>query len=418
VTQSLAARHRSSPAGPAGALSDRSYLEINLGRLEANLHALRRLLAGSNSGHAVQRPAMCAVVKKQAYGLGAVAIAHRLVKAGVDMLAVYDAAEAEELVTAGITAPMLVLMPVHELARTNALYRHAARGKLHLAVHGPEQLAALNEVGHRFGLKLPVHLYLDTGMSRGGLNREQLAKAIARACESRFVQIAGLYSHLATADSDGAFAESQRQRLEQALREHAPLIGGEVTRHLANTCGILRDASLHYDMVRPGLGLLGYGPEQMPIEDALEGEPLVPVARWMSRLIHVQQYPVGTAVGYGGTDVLERRSTLGVVPVGYGDGYPLELSNQAVMRLEDADGHWPHAPIRGRVSMDQLVVDLTDVAGSTDALDSLLNASVEVYSDEPTAPNALPRLAQQAGTHCYELLCRLSPRLKRYHVNE
>jgi len=434
VTQSLAAGHSPSTARSTSPSAvpegERSYLEIDLGRVEANLHTLGEHLRAERSADAANSvkdgprrpensgpPAVCAVVKKQAYGLGATAIASRLVKAGVEMLAVYDAAEAEQLVTAGITAPMLVLMPVRTLNRTNALYRHATRGRLHLAVHEPDQLAALNEVGHRFGLTLPVHLYLDTGMSRAGLSCEQLADAIAQAQGLRFVRVAGLYSHLATADGDGQFTETQRCRFQQALQEHEPLLDRNTTRHLANTCGILRDPSLHYDMVRPGLGLFGYGPEQMTDRTLHGAASPQAVLRWMSRLIHVQQYAAGSAVGYGATDVLDRDSTLGVVPVGYGDGYPLELSNQAVVRIEGPGGQWHEAPVRGRVSMDQLVVDLTEVPASADAPGALSDAPVEVYSSDAEAANALPRLAELAHTHCYELLCRLSSSLKRQYIN-
>ena len=187
---------------------------------------------------------------------------------GTAMLAVYDAAEAAELVTAGITAPILVLMPVRTLQRTDALYRHAARERLHLAVHAPDQLDELNELGHSFGLRLPVHLYLDTGMSRAGLSESQFGEALVWAQALEGVRVTGVYSHLATADGDGAFAAVQRARFEQALALHEAFLPSGARRHLANTCGTLRDPGLHFDMVRPGLGLIGFGPEQMPAGEA------------------------------------------------------------------------------------------------------------------------------------------------------
>jgi alanine racemase len=413
LTQSLAPQSTARSTRPAGPSGQRSYLEIDLSRLESNVARLGQHL-GENATTDQPAAKLCAVVKKQAYGLGAVPIAQRLIKAGTAMLAVYDAAEAAELVTAGITAPILVLMPVRTLQRTDALYRHAARERLHLAVHAPDQLDELNELGHSFGLRLPVHLYLDTGMSRAGLNDPQFAEALSRAREARFVRLAGVYSHLATADADPDFAQAQHRHFEQALSNHAALLEPETIRHLANTSGTLRSNSLHYDMVRAGLGVLGYGPPQLA-QTSPAGQALAPVLRWISQVTHIQWYPAGATVSYGATDQLQRESLLAIVPVGYGDGYPLALSNQATMRVQAPDGSWHDAPVRGRVSMDQTVVDLTDVPAPADAL---MNQPVEVYSNDPQARNSLTHMAALAETHCYELLCRLSPQLKRCYIHD
>ncbi|MEX0744222.1 MAG: alanine racemase [Phycisphaeraceae bacterium] len=393
-----------------------SRLEINLSQLEANFAALSRAVQpadqGSTSlnGGAVR---VCAVVKKNAYGLGAGPIASRLVKAGCDMLAVYSVDEAEPLVARGLTCPLLLLMPLRHLRRTDPLYRHAVAGRLHVTVHDPAQVDEVNQVGRSFGTRLPVHLHLDTGMSRSGLNAEQFAAALADVLDASHLRLAGLYTHLATADDDADFAADQLRQFTDATAALAPAVRSQLACHVANTCGTLRGEAFHMDMVRPGLGLLGYGVESLAGAPRLSAMPVLRgVVRWVSRIVHVQSYAAGAPVGYGSTHRLDRDSVLGVVPAGYGDGYPLALSNRAVVRVRpagDAAGTWHEARVLGRVNMDQLVVDLTDAAAPL----SLVDAEVEIVSDEPEAPNALPKLAALAESHCYELLCRLAPTLSR-----
>lgn len=413
-----------------------SWLEIDLDRLASNVKAIKRGLgsgawgsAGDPRGAGLQSPEdgprLCGVVKKDAYGLGAPAIAHRMAKAGCDMLAVYAADEAERLVAESVDAPLMLMMPLRELSRTSRLYRHAATGKLHLTVHDPDQLRQLDAIGHSFGLRLPVHLFLDTGMSRSGLSEPQLQQVLGELPGLRFVRCAGICSHLASADEDPAFTERQRQRFHALVEQARPALPADAVRHLANTFATLRDPGLHLDMVRCGLGLLGYGCESMrAMPPHATPPPLMPVLRWLSRVIHVQHYPAGASVGYGATHTLGRDSVLGVVPVGYGDGYPLGLGNRAQVRLLDEHGELlAICPVLGRVNMDQLVIDLTDVPGvvtefspAAEGPEAVRAWSVEVIGNEFDAPNALPHLASLAGLHCYAMLCQLSPRLPRRYV--
>ena len=469
MTQSLPTTEGSGPDGLAAIPGRRSWLEINLSRIESNARLLQQC-----SGPAPDAPngdlksgsrgaALCGVIKKDGYGLGAVALARRLIKAGAAMLAVYDLAEAAALLEAGVTAPLLVLMPTWRLTADEAgqggeaeasaglgseraalIAAHARAGRLQLAIHDPRQISVLEAAGRSLQAPVPVHLYLDTGMSRAGLSESQFGQALMEAGQCAFVRVAGVYSHLATADADGAFAAAQRRRFEQALALHRELIPAEAIRHLANTCGTLRDPALHFDMVRPGLGLLGFGPEQMPADAGPDAsgatdEPsaglarsgLAPAVRWLSFVSHVQRYRAGRSVGYGATDVLESERLLATVPVGYGDGYPLALSNRAAMRVWLPDGRWHTVAVRGRVNMDETVIDLTDavaaaipvsersaggVARNDGLADHLLHSPVEVYSDTAEAENAIPRLAAMAETHCYELLCRIAPHVGRRHV--
>ncbi|MEX2544543.1 MAG: alanine racemase [Phycisphaeraceae bacterium] len=409
IEQPAADTHGLGPWASAAPASTLSWVEIDLARIERNLAAVRRLVG--------PRVRVCAAVKKDAYGLGAAAIATRLAQAGCDMLAVYSTDEAARLLEAGIDAtPLLVLMPVWHIEPTGPLAEAARGRRLHLSMHEPAQVAALRAAARQLDAVLPVHVFLDTGMSRSGLEPARLGEVLERIERCPELRLAGVYSHLATADDDGDFAREQLRRYDATVGNLGLRISDfGCGRHIANTCGLLRDRAFHLDMVRPGLGLLGYGAESLVGDPCLEpGFAFEPAMRWLSRVVHVRQYEAGEGVGYGLTHRLDRRSVLGVVPVGYGDGYPLALSSRGVVRVE-VDGQLVPAPVLGRVNMDQITVDLTDVAARRGPDAILRGARVELVSPDPAAPNALHRLAALAGSHCYEMLCRL--RVPRAYID-
>ncbi|MCX5660025.1 MAG: alanine racemase [Planctomycetota bacterium] len=448
-----------------------SWLEISLTRLDANVACFAAILAGegaeppTTSQNAAQPatprrageksasrdhvdlpsrspapqpsvaasrpiPLLCGVVKADAYGLGAMTIAPRLVARGVNMLAVYSPAQAEQLVSLTLSCPLLVLMRMSEITRGDALYRHASTGRLHLTIHDREQLQGLDHAGRMLGFRLPVHLYVDTGMSRGGLNAEQAAVALAELPALRNLRLAGVYTHLSNAETDAEVCDEQVARLDRLLADAKATLppASEMIVHVANTCAALRERKWHRGMARVGLGLLGYGPEQIDDAPTLipEGRRILPIVRWLSRITHVQRYPAGTVVGYGRTHKLNRAGVLGVVPVGYGDGYPLGLSNRGRVGVLETDVPASHAlptatpsgpatspraaRVLGRVNMDQIVIDLTDIPSAKPG------TLVEVMGDDPAAEWSLAKLAKAADSHPYELLCRLSPRVPRKFV--
>jgi alanine racemase len=380
-----------------------SRLDIDLSALDANLRAWRNTLG--------DRCAICAVVKADGYGLGAVPLARRLVAAGVTMLAVYCPEQAAQLATAGFVTDLLVLMPVEALERTDALYRPAVAGRLHLAVHSPEHLEQVEAIGLQFGARLPVHLEIDTGLSRGGMLPD-LAESLLRSLPGRRgVKLAGLFTHTASPDQDIGFTDLQLSRFDELLRRCAPLIAPEVAIHFAGTYAALRDRRYHKTTVRLGLGLLGYGAQELAGPPILPQPPsLRPVLRWLSRVVHLHDVPAGATVGYNAMYTTPRPSRLGIVPVGYADGYPVALSNRSVVRVRLDDGSLRAAEVRGRINMDQIIIDLTGLPAVRPG------AEVELIAADPAAPNALPALARLAEATCYELLAGLSPRLLRRYV--
>ncbi len=418
----------------APGLGELSWLEIDLRKLDLNLLALREAIDHADSHDTHGRPVppseqartmICAVVKKDAYGLGSVQIAHRLVKNGVDMLAVYSPDEAEYLITNAVTAPILVLMPMRQLNRTDGLYRHAVAEKLHLSIHDTRQLAELNTIGQQLGIRLPCHLYIDTGMSRSGLSVAQALDVLRSTSAHRYVRIAGVFTHFASSESDPAFTFKQLEMFNDALDKAGGALPPDAIRHAANTKSLLRSGTTHLDMVRFGVGLYGYGG---PPEDAdatagpwLSHLPeLQPIVRWCSRVIHIQRYAKRTPVSYGSTHKLKRDSVLGIVPVGHGDGFPTQLANKAEIRVHPRDRSKPvtNCRVLGNVSMDQIIVDLTDLCADVNADNSfLLDAWAEIYSPDRSAPNALSNMAELAKTNVYELLCRLSPGIPRRYIH-
>ncbi|MFK7788753.1 MAG: alanine racemase [Phycisphaeraceae bacterium] len=416
----------------APSLGELSWLEVDLRKIDQNLLAIREAVDHASTLDEHGRPLppsdqartmLCAVVKKDAYGLGSVQIAHRLVKQGVDMLAVYSPDEAEHLISNAVTAPILVLMPMRELNRTDGLYRHAVAEKLHLSIHDTRQLAELNNIGQQLGIKLPCHLYIDTGMSRSGLTPAQALDVLRSTDSHKYVRIAGVFTHFASSETNAEFTFKQLDQFNDVVKEAGPALPPDAIRHAANTKSLLRSGTTHLDMVRFGIGLYGFGgvPEEEPGAGPWLSQlpELAPVVRWCSRVIHIQQYKKRTPVSYGSTHKLKRDAVLGIVPVGHGDGYPVALSNKAEVRVHPKDRSKPvtNCKVVGTVSMDQIVVDLTDLCDDVKADNSfLLDAWAEIISPDRTAPNSLPNLAKIAKTNAYEMLCRLSPGIPRRYI--
>lgn len=385
-----------------------SWLEINLDTLRANVRWWQKLLQGDAADPS---PILAAVVKADAYGLGAVPISRALAESGVSHFIVYSLDQARQLLAAGVNGHALVLMPTTRLGRAACLRQALGDERLHFSVDDPRQLRLLARAADRLHCRLPVHLHLDTGMSRAGLSAVEFRIALRAVAQSPSLRLAGLYTHLATAATDVGFMDEQLGRLDAAVAEHRQDIPPGTLVHVSSTYAACRHRRYHRHLVRIGLGLYGYGPEAVASRLLPHEPPPRPIVRWLSRIVHVQRYPAGAPVGYVRSFTLPRDSTLGVVPAGYGDGYPVALSNKSTVRVLRADGTvMGHAPQRGRVNMDQIIIDLTDLP------DAKVGTTVELLSAEHGSPCSATALAALARTNGYEILCRLSPRLPRVFV--
>ncbi|MFN0010729.1 MAG: alanine racemase [Phycisphaerales bacterium] len=433
-----------------------SRLEVDLAAVGRNLAVFRSILdaprapgAGTEGApeepehRPGQRRSVCGIIKQDAYGLGGARIAKKLAASGVEMLAVYCTDEARDLADLPIPTPLLVLMPVRTIDRSDPIYRLAVRNRLHLVVHDLEQVGDLAAAGSRVGLRLPVHVQLDTGMSRGGALEAEAKRIVELVLASPRLQLAGLMTHFSSPTTEADFTREQARAFRTFFDDLKPMIAPAIASataaggpgfaiHAANTAATLRGRAFHATMARIGQGLYGYGFESftdpLAVEFASFGKQLQPAVRWLTRIAHIHEVPKGWPVGYGRTFKAARPTRVALVPVGYADGYPLGLSNLgkvgltglmydrpkvgAGQRIEALDRP-AFAPIIGRVSMDQFTIDVTGLPESL----ACVGAEIELFGRDPQGPNHLPTLAKQAGTITHELLCRVCPHIERVYVS-
>lgn len=377
--------------------------QINLDALRHNYRALRAASPGAK---------LCAALKADAYGHGVRIVAPVLHEAGADMAAVATVPEAIELRAVGWSRPILVLGNV--LATTDAAERGErlaaiVEHELTITIADEDTVrvveewggAAARESNHRIG----VHIKFDTGMGRMGVMPGGLLPLIQRVRTCPSLRLAGIYSHFAMADFDPSqrdLVRHQQAVFAEALSRAGDFLPPGIIRHLANSAATITLPEAHYDMVRPGLALYGYWPA-MHMRDRID---LRPCLRLVSHLTAVKELPVGHCVGYGRTFVTKRPSKLGIVPMGYFDGFLRALSNRAVVTVCGMA-----APVVGRVSMDQMAVDLTDVIGAAGPI--VPGTEVTIISDDPAAPHSVQAIATTVGTIPYEVTCLLGQRVER-----
>jgi alanine racemase len=430
-------------------MRETSVVEVNLSAIDRNMGVLRSMV-GPSCG-------LCPIVKGDAYGLGAPRIARRLVASGADMLAVYSPEQAAAITRVGLAAPILVLMPVYEIRRSDDLYRALVSDRLHLVLHDEAHLDHLIRLAERFGAVVPVHVEIDTGMSRGGAAPEEAMRMIQRVAGHRWMRLAGIFTHFSNANADPARTASQLAIYDRTLALAGSAVGPECLQHVASTYSLLRHPRFHRAMVRFGLGWAGYGVDELDGGEIIAAaERLEPAVTWSSRIVQIKRVEAGTSVGYGSLWTAPRASVLGLVPVGYSDGYPRALPALAAAGSALAKGGGKvavvesageetagatsqssrgvtrrrFAPIVGAVNMDQVTIDLTDLfaggngevgggpAGRAACGSVGVGSRIELISPDPAAPNHLPRVAAAAGTIPHEMLCRLAPHAKRVYVSE
>ncbi|MDF7822536.1 alanine racemase [Pontiellaceae bacterium B12227] len=259
-------------------------------------------------------------------------------------------------------------------------------------------LDSIEKAARRVGKPARVHLKVDTGMGRLGVPATQAGDLIAAIQESANVELSGIYTHFATADEQDRTATQNQLDL---FRSILPEQGG-VTIHAANSAATLDWPETHFDMVRMGIAIYGCHPSDHMRNRA----DLKPCMSVKAKLISVKHMREGSRSGYGLTHEFNRDSRVGIVPIGYGDGYFRSLSGQAVVRINGRN-----APVCGRVSMDQMTVDVTDIT------DAKVGDEVEIISADPSAPNCVENLARLAGTIPYEITCHLGHNMRHRLVD-
>ncbi len=363
-----------------------NYCEIDLSAIRHNVEVMRGRLAPGVK--------FLAVVKANAYGHGAAPVARAALEAGADMLAVAIPEEGLELRRAGIDAPILVLGGIEEEAALAV-----AAGDLTQVVFDEARIRALSEAGEKLCRQVKVHLKLDTGMNRIGVRTAREAQALTRLIDSLpGVALTGCFTHMATADGDErARTDAQLARFRELTQAIAQVHPEPITRHAANTASIFRYPEAQFDMVRGGIALYGCPP--VP-----EAANLRPAMRWTARAVYVKTIAPGDQVSYGGLFEAKRDTVVMTVPVGYADGYRRGLSGKGCVLVRGR-----RAPILGRVCMDQIMVDVTDIPGAQ------VGDEVVLLGRQGDEEISAEEMAGWLDTISYEVLCSPSARVPRLH---
>lgn len=380
---------------------ERAWIEVDRDAIAHNVSTLKTWLAQQHQDELL--PRLEVILKANAYGHGLLPVTQTVVAVGVERVGVATCEEGLELRAQGITSPIHLLTPLPPSQLEVAL-----QNRLEITVDHPETLYHLQRLCQQkpafleVGIKL--HLKFDTGMSRLGIREEQLPILLEALSHLPASTLLGAFTHFACAESDPQTAKEQLEAFRRLLtgleaRGICPLL-----RHAANSAALLNLPESHLDMVRCGLLVYGIQPFGPTFSHPLT-EQLRPVLSLKARVVSVREVPAGTGVSYGYTFRTQRRTRIATLGIGYGDGYPLRLSNRGYVLLKGQ-----RAPIVGRVCMDLTMVDVTDLPPV-----EVGDVAVLIGSDGSDRLR-VEQLAQWAQTIPYEITTALQNRLKRVYL--
>jgi alanine racemase len=374
------------------------WIEVSRGALVHNLGQFRKLL-----GHETK---ILAVVKANAYGHGLLEVSKIVLEGGADWLGVNSVQEGVSLREAPVLAPILVLG-----AAASGDLEAACANDLRLTVYDRATVEALNRTAYKLRKKIPVHLKLETGTQRQGLLPEELGKFVKLVQKLPGLSLEGLSSHFANIEdtTSSEYPESQLKIFLDVV-DRLKKNGIEIpVKHMSSTASSILFPETYFEMVRIGIGLYGLWPSketflscQLRNRTPLE---LRPVLSWKARIAQIKKVPGGSFIGYGCTYRTTRPTRLAVIPIGYYDGYSRSLSNASYVLIRGK-----RAFVRGRVAMNFITADVTDIPGvkPADEVTLIGRDGKEVIPAET--------LALLAGTISYEILARINPLIPRVVV--
>ena len=369
----------------------RAVAEVDLSAIAHNLKLIKEKTSAQ----------VLAVVKADAYGHGLIPVAKAAVAAGADWLGTALLEEGLALRAAGVKTPLICwLTPIGEE------FKLAIKQNIDLSVSSVELLEEIIEAGRAANIVPRIHLEVDTGMTRGGVrnNWSEFVAEIAKAVKDNGVEVVGLWSHFAQADEPEQ--PFNQQQLETFHKRLAILISQGINPqyiHIANSAAALTNSDSFKNIVRWGIGLYGLSPDVKSMGDSNKLN-LKPAMRLKARLHLVKEVEAGAQVGYGGTATVKSDTKIGVVTMGYADGIPRNTNSSAGVFI---DGQ--RAPILGRVSMDQFVVDLGKASNAK------TGDEVVIFGDGGAGEYTVDDWASAAGTINYEIVTRIGPRVPRIY---
>lgn len=361
-------------------MGSRNRRSIDLSILETNMKQIRSAVPSTSK--------ILAVVKADGYGHGAVQTAYTVLRSGADMLAVACVSEGIELRKAGISAPVLVLGAVTQTDVTEGVHYGLIQ-----TVCSPEMVFLCETAAEKAGKKSEVHLKIDSGMGRIGIRTRRERDAVLKTLAGcRHVYLSGVYTHFSDADGDEEGVKYTRSQFQQFLQLSATL-PDHILKHCSNSAAIQRFPEMAADMVRVGISLYGYPPVPTDLN-------LQPCMKWTAEITYIKEAEAGSCISYGRTYRCHDKLRIATISCGYGDGY---------LRAAGAEGYvlirGKKAKIIGRICMDQMMADITDIADAKTGDEVVLigRSQSEIITAED--------IARWAGTISYEILLSCGSRV-------
>ena len=366
---------------------------VDLAALQSNFRAIREFLGKPG-------PAILAVVKANAYGHGAGAVALALEQAGATMLACADIEEGIVLRRSGVTRPILVFGAL-SVSDLDGVFEFG----LTPTISSPSAAKAVQAAASKRAMTIGYHLKIDTGMNRLGFRHDNVGRTLPPVVASPNLRLDAVFTHFASADvPESPLLDTQRERFERAAAIVNELAKTTVRRHACNSAALLRDSRVWYDAVRPGLLLYGIVPP--PLATTI---PLRPVMSLTSRVTAVKGLRPGEGVGYGWRFQADGARSIAIVPAGYADGLDARLGGRGAVLIR---GH--RVPVVGAVSMDMITVDVT---GLDDVVPGDEVVILGAQGDEAWQRIDAREMAASIGTIPWEIVCRLGTRVERQYTD-
>jgi alanine racemase len=366
-------------------------LEVNSSALEENYNRIRQIIGPERK--------FCAVVKANAYGMGAASVARQLANFGVDSFGIATLEEGVELRQAGVVKQIILLGALYG---RDSLWE-AILLDLEISIH---HLAAFDDIASipkEERKKLKFHLKVNTGMSRLGLQEEDLPE-FCRLAKELDVNLKGVFTTFSTSDEIDSPATDLQFEVYQRIAAKIRQAGfKDVLFHAANSGAILNFPGMLADMVRPGMLLHG-----IPSYDGPVPEGFRPIARFLSEIVQINDFPAGTAFGYSGSHIVDRPTRAAVIPVGYADGFSRMMSDRGEVLIRGQ-----RSPIIGRISMDMTILDISALPP-----DVGLGEKVTILGADGDDEITAWELAKKVDSIPWEIFCWIGPRVPRVYVSD
>lgn len=364
-----------------------TWVEIDLKALAGNVRRIKALLP--------ENVLMTAVVKADAYGCGAIPAARTALANGADRLAVAVLSEAIELREAGFTAPILILGFTEDSAAV-------VRYDLTQTIYNWEMAESLNAAAQKQGKRVKVHVKLDTGMGRIGVQPKEAVQFIEQLADLPFLTVEGMFTHFAVADEKDKTYTAEQFALYSKVRTALQQKGiCPPCCHAANSAAVMELPDTYLDMVRPGVILYGMYPSEEVDKKRLALEP---VLSWKARIVHIKEVEDGTSISYGRKYRAVGRRRIATLTLGYADGYSRLYFGKGEFLV-----HGVRVPLAGRVCMDQCMIDVTSVP------EAEIGDEAVIIGSQGEERITIEELADKLGTINYEVSCMIRRRVPRIY---